>query len=133
MAEEQSQVESTKDALLNSLEAEADAMTPGAQPESPEPAPVPEQQFPEEAFDATHDMIVGGIKMALKKYPNGDKAGEVWESPFFKSAVVPVLKKYNLTIYNLPVELVLFGAILTLAKQTADIIRDGQEKAAAKG
>lgn len=94
---------------------------------APQPEPEPAPAIPDAAFDATHEMIVSGIKMALKKYPGGEQAGEVWESPFFKQAVVPVLRKYNLTIYNLPVELVLIGAIITLAKQTADIIREARD------
>jgi hypothetical protein len=128
---------------LDQIEAEAAAMTaapaadqPGADPQPGSPDEPEEKkpfQQPAGAFEATHEIIVGGIKVALKKYPGGDKMGAVWESPLFKQAVIPVMQKYNISLYNFPAELVLLGVIVMLAKQTVDIMRaakaDGQAPA----
>lgn len=141
-AVEQASAENTTEqpgskAALDQIETEAAAMTaapgvdhPGEQPGSPDEPEVKPFQQPPGAFEATHEMIVGGIKTVLAKYPGGDQAGAVWESPLFKQAVIPVMVKYNISIHNLPCELVLFGVILVLAKQTVDIMREAQANAA---
>jgi len=112
------------DQILN--EAEQLGPGPGAQPGEQGPEPTEEKKTfvqPEGAFDATHEMIVNGIKTVLKKYPGGDKAGAVWESPLFKDAIIPVMKKYNISIYNLPCEIVLFGVIIMLARECVEVMR----------
>jgi len=115
---------------LDRIEAEAAAMSAPQQEEQPGPgpaAPAPFQQ-PAGAFDHTHEIIVVGIQGLLRAHPGGEEAGKVWESPFFKSAVVPFMMKYNISVHNLPVELVLLGAIAMLAKESAGIIRAATEK-----
>ncbi len=126
--------------VLDQIEAEALGMPGGpsadpgeaAQPGSPdEPVKKPFVQ-PPGAFEHTHAMIVSGIKMVLKKYPGGEEAGKVWESEMFQKAVIPVMVKYNISIYNLPVELVLFGVIVMLAKETVTIMKQAQVNAETK-
>lgn len=138
-AENTSQQPGSNEAL-DQIEAEAAAMAPGpaaaagepSQPGSPDELEHKPFVQPAGAFEHTHAMIVGGIKTVLAKYPGGDKMGAVWESPLFKQAVIPVMHKYNISIYNLPVELVLFGVIVMLAKETVTIMQQAKADAEAK-
>lgn len=108
-------------AALDLLQAEAEGMT--SPPLDAAQIEQPAQLFPDSHYEATHEMIVGGIKTALKGQRNGELAGKVWDSELFKGAVIPVLKKYNITMTSLPVELVLIGVVFMLAKQTVAVIK----------
>lgn len=128
--------------VLDMLENEAGKFTANLNEDKPEAEPQPEAQ-PEQpqkeqqtdaAFNATSDLTVELIKKHFrKKYgdnPNIEKALVVWDDPLFATAFIAVLKKYNLSLFNLPVEIVLAGMLWKISGDFVSIMKTGAADAA---
>lgn len=128
--------------VLDMLENEAGKFTVNPEQQQPEAAPQPDaqpeqprkEQQPDSAFDATAELTVTIIKEHFRKKYGGNRnieqALEVWDSPMFAKSFIAVLKKYNLSIFNLPVELVLAGMLWKLSNDFVSILKAGQADAA---
>lgn len=106
---------------------------PEAEPQ-PEPQPSAEQQ--EQACHATAalaaEVIKGYLRGKFADNPRLDEGLKIWDSPMLPAIVVPVLKKYNLSVMSFPPELVLLGGIWKLSTDFASVMRQGAADAAKK-
>lgn len=111
---------------LNQKYAANDPAQPGEEvplePAQPEVKP----QIPYAAFEATADLVVVGIKKGLGRFEGGEAAAEIWDDPMFRTTLIPVLQKYNLSVMSLPPEVALIGAIVILAMKSADAIKEAK-------
>lgn len=117
---------------LDQIEAEAAAITSQPAANEPQQAEPAAQPIPDSAFEATADMAIVGIKKGLERFDGGEAAAAVWDAPIFKQSLVPVLKKYNISILSLPPEIVLLGVVAMLAFDSATKIKEARDAKAAQ-
>lgn len=106
----------------------------GAQQQEQQPGQ-PEQPTAEQvdmAYAATASIAAEAIKGYLRpKFignPRIEEGLAIWDSPMLPAVIIPVLKKYNLSLMNMPPEIVLLGALWKMSSDFSSVMKQGEQE-----